>query len=251
MPEESNLDSLSLDDLEYTMLVDYSTNILVVDDEDVILQVFEALLADTAYQVGYASSSEQAQAMLAKEEYNLLIVDKNLPGESGLELIRKARAIRPESEFIVITGYASYDSAVEALRLGAYDYLEKPFGDLMLVKEKIDRALEKQRLLHENIVLADQLRSVHKELRSKENDPAMPLEPGGGADPALRNQIEELRKQVNQAARNLKQAFGRLKALSDNRQLPELPGREIQALLKKTWAHLSAARAAKKEVRSC
>lgn len=239
MTNENKLDGLSLDDLEYTMLVDNGTSVMVVDDEDVIRLVFDSLLADTQYQLNFAESAEEALGRLTQgEEFNLFIVDKNLPGESGLDLVRKAKTLTPESEFIMITGYASYESAVEALRLGAYDYLEKPFSDLTLVREKIDRAVDKQRLSHENTVLAEQLRAVHKDLRSKHAALALG---GQRARPGELQELAELKQKMQQAAAKLQLAHARFVALADNRIIPQGPGQEIQGLLEQCWAYLSAA----------
>ncbi len=238
MVDHKDLDSLSLDDLEYTVLVDHPSRILVVDDEDVIRMVFDALLSNTSYDVGYAESAEQALEKLQQDEYSLLIVDKNLPGQSGLELVRRVRKEKPDSAFIMITGYASYDSAVEALRLGAFDYLEKPFSDLMLVKEKISQALERQRLLRENYVLADHLRSAHKDLRSKAA--AIELTNSLNRLDAVRK-LQDLRDRVNRAYTSLHSAYRKFQALSDNRIIPEQPAKEIGDLLEESWAELSTA----------
>jgi len=241
MADERGLDSLSLDDLEYTMLVDNPSGILVVDDEDVIRMVFDALLAETGYQVAYANTAEMAMSRVQQDDQlNLLIVDKNLPGKSGLDLMRQVHTIKPDTGFIMITGYASYESAVEALRMGAYDYLEKPFSDLVLVREKIDRALDRQRLLRENEVLAHQLRSVHKDLRSKASALAL-KQPK--ADPRLAQQVEQLRDRVGRAARALQDAFTRYSALMDNQLIPKDPGEDIRELLQIAWAELSTAMA--------
>lgn len=238
MSDDKVLDSLSMDDLEYTVLVDHPSRILVVDDEDVIRMVFDALLSNTSYDVGYADSAEQAYEKLKEDEYSLLIVDKNLPGQSGLDLVRQLKEANPDSAFIMITGYASYDSAVEALRLGAYDYLEKPFSDLMLVKEKITQALDRQRLLRENYVLADHLRSAHKDLRSKAA--ALELTRGLSSRDAQKK-LQELRARVSRAYAALHPAYKKFQALSDNRIIPEEPAREIGDLLEECWAELSTA----------
>ncbi|HOX45057.1 MAG TPA: response regulator [Myxococcota bacterium] len=228
---ETKLESMELDDLEYTMLVDQTSNILVVDDEDVIRLVFDAMLADASYKVGFATSGEEAMGLAERDDYNLFIVDKNLPGVSGLELVRRVRERKPESEFIVITGYASYESAIEALRLGAFDYLEKPFDDLDLVREKITRALDRQRLTHENVVLADQLRSVHKDLKHKLAE--------ARRDPAAAAAIETLRARMAQAAQSLQEAHTRLQALGQNRLIPPAPAAHILALLGQAWQLLT------------
>src|SRR5262249_22830416 len=84
---------------------------------------------------------------------------KNLNGLSGLEVLRAARELRSEIEVIIITGYASLDSALVALRRGAYDYLVKPFADLGEVAERVRRAAEKAQLVRENQRLAQDLRA--------------------------------------------------------------------------------------------
>jgi DNA-binding NtrC family response regulator len=228
---ETKLESMELDDLEYTMLVDQTSNILVVDDEDVIRLVFDAMLTDGSTKVGFAASGEEALGLAERDDYNLFIVDKNLPGFSGLELVRRVRERKPESEFIVMTGYASYESAIEALRLGAFDYLEKPFNDLDLVREKIARALDRQRLTHENVVLADQLRSVHKDLKHKLAE--------ANRGPAAVATIEALRARLAQAAQALQEAHTRLQALAANRLLPPAPAAHILALIGQAWQLLT------------
>ncbi len=228
---ETRLESMELDDLEYTVLVGQACNIMVVDDEDVIRLVFDAMLTGGNYKLGYAASGEEALGLAERDDYNLFIVDKNLPGVNGLELIRRMRERKPEAEFIVITGYASYESAVEALRLGAFDYLEKPFDDLDLVREKISRALDRQRLTHENLVLADQLRSVHKDLKLKLAE----ADRGPGSQAA----IQALRARVAKAAQALQEAHARLHALGQNRLIPAAPAAHILTLLGQAWTLLT------------
>lgn len=165
MSDDDTLDDLSTSELDYTLIVDKSADILVIDDEVVIHQVLVSFLEDSSWSLDFVTTAEQALERLKHHDYNLLIVDKNLPGMSGIELMREIRKRRSDIEFIVITAYASYESAIEALRLGAFDYIEKPFSDLELVREKINRALERQHLAHENRVLIDQLRTAHQEVQ--------------------------------------------------------------------------------------
>lgn len=159
-----DIEDLDLDELQYMVLVDRQASILIVDDEPVIHQLFKKLLGEQNYSVDFAVSGEEALEKLRGGDYNLLVVDKNMPGMSGLDLMRASRKLQPQLEFIVITGYGSKEAAIEALRLGAFDFIEKPFDDLELVKEKIAKALERQQLSYENQVLADHLRDAHKDL---------------------------------------------------------------------------------------
>ncbi len=142
--------------------------ILVVEDEETVMKLFSHILEMDGYYVETAETGEQAVELIETNQYNLLIVDKNLPGISGLEVVKLARQIQPHTEVIIITGYASYQSAVSALRLGVFDYLEKPFPDINIISEKVQRALERQKLVFENRVLARHLRTAGQSIEAYE-----------------------------------------------------------------------------------
>ena len=237
MTNPADLESLSLDELEYTLLVGGPASLLIVDDEPVVRDMFEFLLTNSGYQVSLAANAEEALESLEDFDYNLLIVDKNLPGLSGLELMERVRELRPQTEFMVITGYASYQSAVEALRLGALDYLEKPFEDIDLVKKKIDRAVERQRLLHENAVLADHLRSAHKNLQQTV-DRAVDSRPEQAHIQKIEHQLVELRQVAIRVANSLKQACERFSAMAVSSNIPRNTMEEIRGLLEGAWKEL-------------
>lgn len=237
MSHPTDLETLSLDDLEYTLLMGGPASILVVDDEPVVREMFELLLANSGYQLSLAASAEEALQSLEDFDYNLLIVDKNLPGLSGLELMQKVRELRPQAEFIVITGYASYQSAVEALRLGALDYLEKPFEDIDLVRKKIDGAVERQRLLHENAVLADHLRAAHQNLQQTVDEALR----GRRAQTQVRqieHQLVELRQVAFRVADSLKKACERFTSMTASTSIPRNILEEIRGLLEGAWKEL-------------
>jgi putative two-component system response regulator len=140
-------------------------NVLVVDDEEVIrLLIHDALVDDFA--IAMVESAEDAVPYLVHHPPDVLLVDKNLPGMSGIDLLRQAKALQPECEVIVITGYASLESSIEALRLGAYDYLIKPFDDVEIVVEKVRRAGEKKDMARERRELNEQILAANRELRS-------------------------------------------------------------------------------------
>lgn len=142
----------------------HGSRILVIDDEITIQHTFARVLKQQGYEVKCVGTGADAINLLKSETFNLLIVDKNLPDTSGLEIIYSAQELQPGVEVIIITGYASYESAIEALRLGVYDYLEKPFAKMGFVVEKIKRALQKQRLFFENRILADHLNKASRGL---------------------------------------------------------------------------------------
>ena len=139
--------------------------VLVVDDEEVIrLLIHDALVEDFA--IAMVESAEDAAPYLVHHPPDVLLVDKNLPGMSGIDLLRQSKALQPECEVMVITGYASLESSIEALRLGAYDYLLKPFDDVEIVVEKVRRAGEKRNMSRERRELNEQVMAANQELRA-------------------------------------------------------------------------------------
>lgn len=119
-----------------------SARILVVDDEKSILAALELALEDTAWRIETAGSAEEALAKLAGAEFDALLTDKNLPGVDGIELVRQLRARGSDVGVVVMTGYASAESAAAALNLGVDAYLEKPFDDIFAVAKAVQKALD-------------------------------------------------------------------------------------------------------------
>ena len=118
--------------------------VLVVDDEVVVLTVLREILRRGGYRVTTAASAEEAIDLMHKRHFDLVLTDKNLPGASGLEVLRVARTLDPQPAVVMITGYSSYDSAVEALDIGAQDYIEKPISDVEALRFRIRRALSRR-----------------------------------------------------------------------------------------------------------
>jgi DNA-binding NtrC family response regulator len=118
--------------------------ILVVDDEDVILTVLASLLKEEGYEVQTATSAEEALERLEAERFQMMIADKNLPGQSGLDLIRIAKQKYLHLETVLITGYGSLESAIDALHAGAGGYLLKPFEDIGIVLQKVKELRARQ-----------------------------------------------------------------------------------------------------------
>jgi CheY-like chemotaxis protein len=118
--------------------------VLVVDDEAVVLTVLREILRRGGYRVTTAASAEEAIDLMQKRRFDLVLTDKNLPGASGLEVLRVARTLDPQPAVVMITGYSSYDSAVEALDIGAQDYIEKPIRDVEALRFRIRRALSRR-----------------------------------------------------------------------------------------------------------
>ena len=110
------------------------TRILVVDDEVKICHLIEGLLRQEGYEVDVSDSGIEALKMLKRGDYRMLLTDLKMPGIDGLELISKAKKICPEILVIMVTGYATIDTAVQSLKNGVDDYITKPFNIFELKK---------------------------------------------------------------------------------------------------------------------
>ncbi|HCF59359.1 MAG TPA: hypothetical protein DFS52_15370 [Myxococcales bacterium] len=142
------------------------SRILLVDDEPVILAVLEGLLAAEDRELVSAPSAMQALAR-AEEPGGLevAILDKNLPDKTGMQLARALRERHPDLELIFMTGYPSLDSAIEALQLGACDYVRKPILDFHALSEKVARASERVRFKREEREARLRLEQSERRLR--------------------------------------------------------------------------------------
>ncbi len=129
-------------------------SILVVDDEPVVRDSLMHWFTEDGYQVDCATSAEDALQRLASRNYDLLLVDIRMPGMDGMELQRRLKEADCDSAVIVMTGYASVETAVAALKQGAFDYITKPF-DPDEFSAVVRKALEHQRLKRENRVLRE------------------------------------------------------------------------------------------------
>lgn len=132
--------------------------ILVVDDEQSLREVLSIMLKRTGYAVTSVADGEEAVELLNKEIFDLVITDLRMPKGDGMEVLKAAKSASPETVVLVITAFATADSAVEAMKQGAYDYLTKPFqiDEVQLI---IRNALEKRRLTIENILLKREMAS--------------------------------------------------------------------------------------------
>ncbi|MBM7855968.1 two-component system NtrC family response regulator [Desulfohalotomaculum tongense] len=115
--------------------------VLVIDDEVEVCTFFDFLLQEKGFDVYLAHSGEKAKQILAQLPFDLAMVDLKLPDTDGIKLLADIKQVLPRCEVIIMTGYSTVKSAVEAIKLGAFDYIEKPFEDLNELEQKIDRAL--------------------------------------------------------------------------------------------------------------
>jgi two-component system, NtrC family, response regulator PilR len=131
--------------------------VLIVDDEKGMRDFLSIMLRKEGYAVSQAEAADKAAELIARGEFDLVVSDISMPGASGLSVLRQSKAANPDTPVIMITAYASTESAVEALKLGAYDYIIKPF-DVDELKIVVRNALEKRRLENENRILKRELK---------------------------------------------------------------------------------------------
>lgn len=135
-----------------------SAHILVVDDEEVMRNACIQILTRDGHRVRIAENGRQGLAMMKEEAFDIVILDLVMPGLSGMDVLRRVKENFPDLIVIVITGYATVESAVEAMKEGAYDYIPKPFTPDAL-RIVVRRAIEKKELILRNLFLQQELKN--------------------------------------------------------------------------------------------
>ncbi len=133
--------------------------ILLADDDAALRKVIQFKLKQRGYDVTATANGEEALSVLRHGRYDLLLSDMKMPKLNGLELLKQARKVQPDIEVILMTAFAAVPQAVEAVKLGAFDYLTKPFDDDQLFIT-IEKAVKFKRLENENKLLKEQLSGV-------------------------------------------------------------------------------------------
>ena len=193
--------------------------VLVVDDEPYIREVCGQALQRAGYQVALAEDGEVADRELSAARFDAAILDINLPDTDGLQLLQKVKQHNANAVAVLITGFATLETAMEAVRLGAYEYVRKPFGAAELVRI-IERGLESQHLKGRNDELLHELQAANEDLVSQQ---------------------EHIRERMRIASEDLT-AFVELgRRLSETSELPETLQSIMRAGLQVTHARAAAA----------
>ena len=135
-------------------------NVLVVDDEAVIRDGLMRILDGERFAVDTCRSGHAAIELMQHKEFGLIITDLKMPGLNGIEVLKAVKALQPDVPVIMITGYATVDTAVDAMRNGAVDYIAKPFTPEQ-IREKIDLALEQRTVMLDELYLKKEIISHH------------------------------------------------------------------------------------------
>jgi len=122
--------------------------VLIVDDEEEFLEVFSERMRARGFEVTTSSSASEALKLTEELNFDAIILDLMMPGMDGIETLQRIRDIRPESQVILLTGHASLDKGIEAMKDGAFDFIEKP-ADINKLTEKIKKAKAKRMIIVE------------------------------------------------------------------------------------------------------
>src|SRR5438128_1664214 len=163
-----------------------NADILIVDDEEGVLVTMQAILEMEGYRVAIAQKGVTAIELLRRQAFDVVLTDLRLDDVDGLAILAEKSRTSPDTVAIMLTGYASLDSAVQALRQGAYDYLIKPC-DVEELKATVARAVERRQL-------AQQLHARMRELEE--------------ANATIRQMNEQLQARVDEATAELRQRVG-------------------------------------------
>ncbi len=194
------------------------SRVLVVEDDETVADVLREVLSEEPLELAFAPSAEEAMRLIDAGCPDLILTDISLPVKSGLDVMRHARTVDPEVAVILMTGYASVQTAVDALRQGASDFITKPFEEISDIPKTVSRHLRNRRLKVENRALLEQLQRQNEVLQRHE---------------------QELRERVAQATGNLDTLYRVSMEIGANLELePRL------ASIAETAARLVSARAA-------
>jgi DNA-binding NtrC family response regulator len=152
--------------------VEYKTSLLIVDDELIALRNLEHIMIKEGYAIQATQSGPNALKLIEEKRFDVVLTDLKMEKVDGMQLLKKCRSLYPDTEVIVITGYATVQSAIQAIKKGAYDYITKPFK-LDEVRRVVKEAVEKVRLKQENAQLREQIENYQGKVKIITQDPEM------------------------------------------------------------------------------
>ncbi len=137
-----------------------TSRLLIADDDANLRTVLAGELCSTGCEVAETNSGEEALSLLEKEEFDVLLLDLNMPGRSGIDVLKQLKTVDSPVQVIILTGHGTVSAAVEAMKLGAYDFLTKPFK-MDELRAVVAKAYEKKKLLNENLLLKSRINRQH------------------------------------------------------------------------------------------
>ena len=152
--------------------MEQKTKILIVDDEAIALRNLEHIMKKEGYEVTGTSKGHNAIKLIEEQQFDVILTDLKMDKVDGMQILKRSRELYPETEVIMITGYATVQTAIQAIKKGAYDYIAKPFK-LDEVRKVVREAIEKVRLKKENAQLREQIEKFEGKVKIITQDSAM------------------------------------------------------------------------------
>lgn len=177
--------------------------ILIIDDEEIITSLFKRFLSRQGYEFHSATNGPDGLKIIAETELDLVFLDLKMPDMDGMEVLKKAKNINRDLPVIILTGHGNLDCAVQSVRLGAYDFMQKPIEDLETLLVDIDRAIANHHLVKKNRHLVEELSTVNKGLENKVKLRTSDLEQALDELKQAQSKINEELKTVSLVQQNL------------------------------------------------
>jgi len=152
--------------------MEQKTKILIIDDEAIALRNLEHIMKKEGYEVTGTSKGHNAIKLIEEQQFDVILTDLKMDKVDGMQILKRSRELYPETEVIMITGYATVQTAIQAIKKGAYDYIAKPFK-LDEVRRVVREAIEKVRLKKENAQLREQIEKFEGKVKIITQDSAM------------------------------------------------------------------------------
>ena len=141
------------------------TRILTIEDEPMVREILTAYMEDSGFEVIQAADGRAGMDLIRREQPDLVLCDLRMPGMDGLQVLAAVTREFPDLPIIVVSGMGGMSDAIQALKLGAWDYVTKPIEDMAVLEHAIAHALERARLLRENREHREHLEVVNEQLR--------------------------------------------------------------------------------------
>jgi DNA-binding NtrC family response regulator len=175
---------------------------LIVDDEKVARKLLRGVLETHGYTtIDEADSGQAALGALGLNEYHVVLLDKNMPGMSGIQVLQAGKKKYPDCEFIMITAYGSMDTAIQAMDLGAFSYVTKPFSDVKVIVRRVESALKNVSLRWENAILLERLRTTVSQLAILEQEMENNWKADGAQDVQQQERMDKIKSAVGRLDR--------------------------------------------------
>lgn len=190
---------------------DISNRLLIIDDDQLVLRSFKAILEKEGYVVITANSGKKAIELISNERFNLILTDLMMVDVGGIDVLKEAKKVDPDAVVVIVTGFESMETALEAMRHGAYDYLIKPCDEYDL-KITVNRGLEKQ-AIEKKLLEVEKLAAITETAIKTGHEIKIPLETIFKELDILLKKSETLKKETMEGINILSKEAKRIKKI--------------------------------------